>query len=972
MQIICPQCNEPLVYEQTAPKFCQHCGFRLNASSVATDTENGSDFRNQETDSIVSMATVPPTNQSLNVPGESTIPPQSRPEPAKAVPTGIGQVIGPYRTTDWLGAGGMGNVWQAVEIATGRRVALKQLSSGMADEVESIQRFAQEAQLAAKISHPNVTFIYGTGSHESAPYIAMELMPGQTLEDEVKKSGPLSVPNSIDKILDVIDGLNAIHEKGMIHRDIKPSNCFIAANGHIKVGDFGLSKSVVSENASLTKTGTFMGTPSYASPEQIRGLDIDARTDMYSVGATLFFVLTGQTPYQGDATSMMAQIIGDPPPSIRDVNEKLPADLDLIIRKTMSKDPENRFASLSELRAALLPYASHFDSVADAGRRFAAYMIDQSGIQILGFALLTVAAIGTIVVSGKMISPESSAPERLQIAMSTIMFFVTLLYFAISEGIFSRSIGKWLMGLKLVNTENQKASLLQTTIRAMFVPAGLGLSLFVLWIQFKKGTLTPSTNPVDFVNNLLFGLAITYGPVLLCLLTMRRSNRLLGLHGIFSGTRVIRAAQVVERAKFPVSNLHTKMVPNMIFGPYHCDQLLGESEDGRVYLAEDDELQRNVWIVTRNSVATVPDSHMNMARPSRQRWLEGGNCSDETADGVCRRWDAFESVQGMPIQQVVATGTLDHSGRHAKLLREMVVEMIESINDKSLPENVRLAQVWVTEEGRLKLVVNSLVDSVAVSNKDSRYCPISGEAVDVSLAPVEQAVELVQQLGDVILRRSLRNSLREFLTELDQKDRTIETLEWANEQLKTLEKKTTSLTWDIRLGILSMTIGTEALIFLIVSTGWILASYYLTAMTWSFQLILGALLSLVLPMGLAAYFKGGLIFRVMGIQVCEKSGLPASPLQNAIRAGISWFPFIALVSSVSLLLIFADARAHELSTTEEGTVDFEVTHNRALVMWAIATMFVSMLLSFVGVMFSIFSPKRGITDYLLGTRLMPD
>lgn len=964
MKISCPKCHQDLFYENAAPKFCQHCGFCLS-SKEQTD-------QNVAVDSMSAMLTVPPTGTSQNMAVDATVAPQSRPEPVAAVPSGVGVSIGPYQTTDWLGAGGMGNVWQAVEIETGRRVALKRLSGGMSHDVDSIKRFNQEALLAAKISHPNVTFIYGTGQHEGAPYIAMELMPGDTVEDVVKSDGPMDVRSAIDKILNVIDGLVAIHAKGMVHRDIKPSNCFLAANGHIKVGDFGLSKSMTTENASLTKTGTFMGTPSYASPEQIRGSAVDTRTDMYSVGATLFFMLTGRTPYLGDSTSMMAQIIGDPVPSIRSINDQLPADLDLIIRKTMAKDADDRFGSLMELRAALLPYASHFDSVADAGRRFAAYMIDQSFLQIVGFALAFVVLVIAFMIYGEPPKTEDGSIKQIQLIIAVLMSVATFGYYTIGEGIFARSIGKWMMGLKLVNFENQSAGLWRSAVRTLFVPMGLGFAMFVMWRQYQTGIDSSSTNPAEFIMNLLFSLAITMGPIMLCMLTMRRSNRLLGLHGIVSGTRVVRAAQVVEKIIFPVADVRAKSVARMSFGPYSCDQLLGECEDGKVYLAKDNELQRDVWIVTRNSIRPVSETRMNLNRPSRQRWLEGGNCGDD-ADGVCRRWDAFESVHGMPIQQVVATGVLDQRGLHAKLMREFVRELIESIEDGSLPENVRLAQVWVNEEGNLKLVVNSLVDSVAVSNKDSRFCPISGETIHVQLTPVEQAVELIQQLGDVILRRrSIPISLRSFLETLDQKEATMETLNWADQELEELEKKTTVLSWDIRLGIMAMTIGTEAISFMIVSAGLILVSYYMTSMVWSSQLVLGGLLSLILPISLAAYFRGGLIFRIMGIQVCEKQGIPASPFKCAVRAALTWFPFVALISSITLVLIFTDTLAHNMETTEEGTVDFEITHNRMLMLSAILTMMVTFVISIVGALFAVASPKKGVIDYALGTELIPD
>jgi serine/threonine protein kinase len=194
-----------------------------------------------------------------------------------------------YRMIRWLGSGGMGTVGEAVDENNGRRVAIKRNAESMVSDETYVKRFIREAQLAAQVSHPNVTFIYGAGNENGQPYIAMELMPGNTLADLVNIEGALACSIAVDHVISMIDGLIAVHGQGMIHRDVKPANCFLDSNGSVKIGDFGLSKSTRDKETGLTKTGTFMGTPSYAAPEQIRGDEIDGRTDLYSVGAALFF-----------------------------------------------------------------------------------------------------------------------------------------------------------------------------------------------------------------------------------------------------------------------------------------------------------------------------------------------------------------------------------------------------------------------------------------------------------------------------------------------------------------------------------------------------------------------------------------------------------------------------------------------------------------------------------------------------------
>src|SRR5262249_35852936 len=147
-------------------------------------------------------------------------------------------------------------------------------------------------------------------------YITMELMPGRTLNDVSKEEGQLPVPRAIDYILDVIDGLEAAHAAGVIHRDVKPSNCFLDGEGRAKGGDYGLAKSLLGD-ASLTRSGTFMGTPLFAAPEQLRGAKVDERTDIYAVGATLFYLIAGRAPFTGDAAAIIAQVASDTAPSLR-------------------------------------------------------------------------------------------------------------------------------------------------------------------------------------------------------------------------------------------------------------------------------------------------------------------------------------------------------------------------------------------------------------------------------------------------------------------------------------------------------------------------------------------------------------------------------------------------------------------------------------------------------------------------------
>src|SRR5262249_55375711 len=185
------------------------------------------------------------------------------------------------------GSGGMGTVYEAKGEHTGQRVAVKLLAAPFAAQSHSLERFRQEGQLASLIAHPRCVFVLAADEEAGRPYIVMELMPGDTLRDLIERRGPLPPAEAVAKILDVIDGLREAHRLGILHRDVKPSNCFLLPDGRVKVGDFGLSKSLAADTG-LTQTGTFLGTVLYASPEQVRGEGIDYAADVYSVCATLY------------------------------------------------------------------------------------------------------------------------------------------------------------------------------------------------------------------------------------------------------------------------------------------------------------------------------------------------------------------------------------------------------------------------------------------------------------------------------------------------------------------------------------------------------------------------------------------------------------------------------------------------------------------------------------------------------------
>src|SRR4029453_5283004 len=258
--------------------------------------------------------------------------------------------FGHYRIVRRLGKGGMGEVYEAEDLESGRLVALKILSQSMTQPVDKA-RFLREGRLAASISHPHCVYVYGTEEIQGTSVIAMERVPGGSLKDRVKAKGPLGVTESVDAILQVISGLEAAAAAGILHRDVKPSNCFIESEGQIKVGDFGLSISTLArDETQLTAGGTVLGTPAFASPEQLRGDELDVRSDIYSVGATLYYLLCGRAPFEeANVIRLVTTILEQTPPSPRELRPEVPKGLAGMVMRCLAKKRDDRFPTYASL-----------------------------------------------------------------------------------------------------------------------------------------------------------------------------------------------------------------------------------------------------------------------------------------------------------------------------------------------------------------------------------------------------------------------------------------------------------------------------------------------------------------------------------------------------------------------------------------------------------------------------------------------
>ncbi|MGB2954220.1 MAG: protein kinase, partial [Gaiellaceae bacterium] len=256
-----------------------------------------------------------------------------------------------YRIVRKLGAGGMADVYLAEDQELGRRVAIKILNDRHAADDQFVERFRREAKNAAGLSHPNIVSIYDRGEAEGTYYIAMEYLDGRTLKELIVGRGPAPVKTAIEYARQILGAIGFAHRNGIVHRDIKPHNVVVAAEGRLKVTDFGIARSGTSQ---MTEVGSIIGTAQYLSPEQARGAPVDQRSDLYSVGIVLYEMLTGEVPFTGDTPLEIAMKhlskVPKPPSELR---PEIPHDLDLVVIRALAKDPDERYQNAEEMDADL-------------------------------------------------------------------------------------------------------------------------------------------------------------------------------------------------------------------------------------------------------------------------------------------------------------------------------------------------------------------------------------------------------------------------------------------------------------------------------------------------------------------------------------------------------------------------------------------------------------------------------------------
>jgi Tol biopolymer transport system component/tRNA A-37 threonylcarbamoyl transferase component Bud32 len=328
-----------------------------------------------------------------------------------------GTKLGPYEILSLLGAGGMGEVYRARDSRLKREVAIKVLPQALSLDSDRLRRFEQEALATAALNHPNILAVFDIGTHEGAPYVVSELLEGETLRERLR-GGSMAVRKTLDYALQIAHGLAAAHEKGIIHRDLKPENLFVTKDGRVKILDFGLAKLTQPEggmHTSLptmthaTEAGMVMGTAGYMSPEQVRGVAVDARSDIFSFGAILYEMLSGKRAFHRDtAADTMSAILKEDPPDVTETCRNVSPALERIVQHCLEKNPESRFHSASDIAFDL----EHLSGLSGTSARVAAVAdAPARGKLLLRPAAGLVIAIATLAVGWFLGRGSGPAPQ---------------------------------------------------------------------------------------------------------------------------------------------------------------------------------------------------------------------------------------------------------------------------------------------------------------------------------------------------------------------------------------------------------------------------------------------------------------------------------------------------------------------------------------------------------------------------------
>jgi uncharacterized RDD family membrane protein YckC/predicted Ser/Thr protein kinase len=501
-----------------------------------------------------------------------------------------GTMVGPYRIVRRIGRGGMGSVYEAVDERSSQRVALKVLSPELSAQPDFVARFHRESRALATFSDRRIAKVYFSGAAEGVPFFAMEFVDGKNLEELLENDGVFHADRALDYMREIAVGLDVAAQHGLIHRDVKPTNILVDGDGAIRIVDFGLAKALDSDTR-LTVTGAVVGTPFYLSPEQGLSKPVDQRSDIYSLGASFYHLLTGKPPFEAEnSVSIILKHVHDAVPPIKDRNSKIPEPLARIIMRCLAKEPRHRYQDYEELirdldaakagEPVMAPSESalrartkapQFVVVDDLDegsvvlrratrlRRFMALILDLA--VIFGFAALVRRAnLGGVPLAG-------------------VAFFFAPLYLAIGDALGGLTLGKQFFRLRVARTDGGSPGVVRSLIRAGFLiplalapilswkngPTLLDALTFLREIDWLRGVdFTALEAPLAQARIVFFALAGL--DVAVCLFAARGAS----LHDLASGTAVFRQEFVkrkkkkrVERPIPPIIPLLASIVPGL-------------------------------------------------------------------------------------------------------------------------------------------------------------------------------------------------------------------------------------------------------------------------------------------------------------------------------------------------------------------------------------------------------------------------
>jgi hypothetical protein len=921
------------------PRFCSSCGHALTAKDSPTTIDytspSGSEVSPSEAETLVPAA------------------------PGELADEDFPETVGNYRLLRRVGAGGMGTVFEAAEIASGRHVALKLVNPEFASSRDSVERFRQEGHLASKIAHPRCVFVLAADEDHGRPYIVMELMPGSTLNDLVRQNGPLPPEQAIRKILDVIDGLKEAHEVGLIHRDVKPGNCFLEADGRVKVGDFGLAKSLL-RDSHLTRPGTFVGTPLFAAPEQIKCEGSTVQDDVYSVAATLYFLLTGQAPFQGgDAMATMARIVSDDPPSMRTLRPNLPRALDEVVLKGLARERQNRWRSLEQFRQALLHLLPAEVTVGGLGLRFGAFLLDTFLLYLARQALLVI--LLAILEFGALLN-----------ALAILALLgIEIGYFGVLEGLFGWSVGKRALRLRVGGQTTQqppglKCSLLRVSI--FYLIPSLAMAVVGLYVSVEHpehvkigsdGPKFSAESELTRMEAILVSVAgVWYGLTSIALFsTMRKRNGFRGLHEFTSGTRTYlvcwpgyRRRRSLDTGQFDAPLVQPVGLPDKV-GSYNVRGAFRWASEDKLLFAHDPQLGRAAWIWLRpHSEPALGETHRAVNRTTRVRWLACGTHKHE-------QWDAFLTPSGCPLPALIARNGRLSWAEFRLILEQLTEELQESCSDHSLPQSLSLDQVWLSSKGQVQLLETSsaVCDSqmlLGATNDQERALTLLADAAALALEgkprPSGCPPKAIQAPVPLHARKLLDGLTLRGESLPDQP-----CYEWVNRfeaDLKATERQPVEVSpWARAKHLIGQ--GAYAL-FTLVPIAIMLLNLPdkpdTTTRAWA--LLAAVLIGAAVLLAPAYLLRGGVSYYAVGIAIVLEDGRRASRWRCLARALVAW-------GFVAILGLFTWGGVSYLTFIPWSK-------------WTIPALAATLLGGYVYLMLR--TPSHAPHDYLLGTCLVPN